>query len=285
MNLQISLVHLKYFCDSVKLGSLTASARANFVTQSAISQGINKLEMTLKVRLVAHHPNRFRPTPEGEQAYKKGNEILQQTYDYQNYFSENKLLGPLEFASTYSFGISVIPFYLKKFQKQHPEVPMSFQLERNRHVKQMVKQGIVDFGILPEDGALSEFAKREIYKGSFRFYISAKLKPQERNRLNVVMGKFRNNERETLQRRILNKLKKQFTIMELTSWEIVANMAAEGMGIGYIPDFNFFRKEHILSEIDLGIEPIPYHMMVITPKGMRLRQSSEIFLSLIQPIS
>lgn len=42
--MSLNLTYLKYFFDAVELGSLTASAKANFVTQSAISQGIIKLE-------------------------------------------------------------------------------------------------------------------------------------------------------------------------------------------------------------------------------------------------
>lgn len=239
---------------------------------------------SLGVELVAHHPNRFRLTPEGEAVFHKGLDMLQSSVDFQNFFNKASYaqLGPLEFACTYSFGISVIPFYLKEFKEQHPDVPMTFQLDRNRHVKQMVKQGVVDFGILPDDGSLGEFDKRDVYQGNFRFYVSSELTVNERKKLNLVIGKFRQDEKEFLQKRYQKKFKKELAVMEVTSWEIVANMAAEGMGIGYVPDYTSFRKEGILSEIDLGLELTPYHISAIAPPGMKLRKSSEIFLSLIK---
>ena len=61
----LNLTHLKYFLDAVKQGSITASAKINHVSQSAISQGITRLEERFGCHLLAHQPKRFKVTDEG----------------------------------------------------------------------------------------------------------------------------------------------------------------------------------------------------------------------------
>ena len=61
-----NLIYLKYFIDSAESNSVSEAARKNFVTQSCVSQGIKKLEQTLKIDLTMHLRNRFKLTEEGE---------------------------------------------------------------------------------------------------------------------------------------------------------------------------------------------------------------------------
>jgi DNA-binding transcriptional LysR family regulator len=60
--LPLNLIYLKYFCNAVRQGSISASARENFVSQSAISHGIGQLEKSLGKELMTHQTNRFKPT-------------------------------------------------------------------------------------------------------------------------------------------------------------------------------------------------------------------------------
>ena len=53
-------LYLKYFIDAAESNSVSESAKKNFVTQSCVSQGIKKLEQTLKVDLTMHLRNRFK---------------------------------------------------------------------------------------------------------------------------------------------------------------------------------------------------------------------------------
>jgi LysR family transcriptional regulator, carnitine catabolism transcriptional activator len=47
MNPLINLMHLKFFCDAVTFSSISEAAKRNYVTQSAVSQAIAKLEQIL----------------------------------------------------------------------------------------------------------------------------------------------------------------------------------------------------------------------------------------------
>jgi DNA-binding transcriptional LysR family regulator len=282
----LSLVNLKYFCDAVRLGGLSAAAKANFVTQSAISQGILKLEKSLGISLLAHHPNRLRLTSQGEAIFNDSMELLKKITDFQNNLTQDGLsLGELEFACTHSFALAVIPPYLKRFREEYPEVKVNFHLGNDQNIIQMVKEGTVDFGILPleicQDGQcqpygedLVRFHKRLIYQGSFGLYTS----------FNQKNGDFilpPSDSKETL---LLNEAyAKKYgvalsSVIEVGSWEIIAELVAEGLGIGYLPDY-IAKQKPLLRPYDLQLEAQQYRISAISPKGMTLRPSTNLFLS------
>lgn len=66
----LNLNNLKNFYDAVECHSISDTAKKNFITQSAVSQGILKLERALQVDLITHQRNCFKLTVEGEQIYE-----------------------------------------------------------------------------------------------------------------------------------------------------------------------------------------------------------------------
>jgi len=65
MQLDLNLTYLKFFHDAALSGSVSESAKRNFVTQSAISQAISKLEEDLGVSLCQHKKQKFKLTEAG----------------------------------------------------------------------------------------------------------------------------------------------------------------------------------------------------------------------------
>lgn len=53
---------LRYFLSAAQFKSISKAAKENFVSQSAISQAINKLETALSKQLITHEQNRFQLT-------------------------------------------------------------------------------------------------------------------------------------------------------------------------------------------------------------------------------
>ena len=289
----LNLANLKYFCDAIRLGGLSAAAKANFVTQSAISQAISKLEKSLGVPLLAHHPNRLRPTSQGLSIFNDAVVLLRHIGQFQQNSSQNasSQMGDLEFACTHSFSLAVIPSYLKRFREEHPNAKVNFCLGQNDTIVQLVKNGTVDFGILPleicrnqqcqlYENDLAKFEKQTIYSGSFEFYASSKIERAELNNLGFILTPSHNKEMILLSEAYFKKYGRELTaVLEVGSWEIIANLIAEGMGIGYLPDYIALRRQDVLQPCDLGIEQQEYRISAIYPQGMKLRKSSSIFLS------
>jgi len=282
----LSFVNIKYFCDAVRLNGVTAAAKNNFVTQSAISQGIKKLEEALSCALFASHPNRFRLTPEGEFAFQKLSPILHQVLEFQKSFSEEHrmALGDLEFACMFSFAYTNIPSYLKQFQKAYPGVNINLQCSGNpNEIKQLVMAGAVDFGILPsfdfKKGDEHRFEKRVAFEIETHFYVSRTLSLEEEKELKIILPE--DFEKEGLFDQISRPRlrKKPPVFLNVSSWVLAARLAAEGLGIAYLPNFVAQQEIYQLRPCRPDFTYPKLHAYVIYPLGMKLRRSSELFLS------
>ena len=72
----INQVWLKTFCTLAEVGHFTQTAAKLFMTQSGVSQHINKLEQQLDVPLLIRDGKSFSLTDAGHQLYQKGLELL-----------------------------------------------------------------------------------------------------------------------------------------------------------------------------------------------------------------
>ena len=285
----LSFVNMKYFCDAVRLNSITAAAKNNFVTQSAISQGIKKLEISLGCALLSGHPNRFRLTPEGQRAFESMFNILKQTLEFQKGFQEirEEAIGDLEFICMFSFAYTVIPSYLKRFQSSFPSTLVNLQYSGNPHeIKRLVMAGAVDFGILPSfdynESDTSRFEKRIIYKTKTELFVSGKVREEKQKELKFIITE--DLEKAVLFEQIYEKKygKKPAIFLKLPSWVLAARLASEGLGIAYLPSFIACQEFYDLQPYKTDIKLPAIEAFAIYPRGMKLRKSSETFLSYFQ---
>ena len=65
----MNIVVMKTFCDLVDTGSFSRAAESNYVSQSAVSQQLAKLEQDLSVQLVARGGGLVTPTEAGRIYY------------------------------------------------------------------------------------------------------------------------------------------------------------------------------------------------------------------------
>lgn len=276
----MNILYMKYFHDAVKLGGVTAAAKANFVTQSAISQGISKLEQSMGCSLTAHHPNRFRLTPEGDRAFIEITDILKRTDQLQKQFSNDyNEMGDLEFACIHSFALSKIPPLLKRFHMEHPNVKVHFDCSSKLDlIKQMLRAGQIDFGIAPNIGNFSGFEQQLISKGFYGLYVARHVTPKQEKSLKFILPTPEDTTK--LKESYFNKFGRPLDILlEVGSWEVLANLCAEGLGIGYFPDYVATRKGYALKDSTISLKLPSYEISAFFPKGLRLRKSSQVFLS------
>ena len=132
-----NLIHLKFFCDTVSLKSVSEAAKKNFVTQSAISQGIAKLEKVMGVQLATHSRSSFQPTEEGRIVFEQAGDIFKSLQGMHEKLKEHKqeVYGDLHFICTNSLGMSYIAPAFKKMQEKYPKVNLKFRLGASDYPK------------------------------------------------------------------------------------------------------------------------------------------------------
>jgi DNA-binding transcriptional LysR family regulator len=276
----INLIYLKYFCDAVKYGSISASAKVNCVSQSAISQGIAKLEQSLKKELIMHHPNRFKLTHEGHLVFEKGKEIFKELLELEESLigDSESASGHINFACMHSIALGLIPRQLKELQRLYPKIQVNFRLGHTDLIKEWLKKGIIDFGICLDNDDLSAFDCHQIHEGEYLLYVSKKCKNPEK--LLFLLSEDL-PETNFLRSNYQKKYKKELPVlMEVSSWEVIASLTEEGMGVGFFPDYVAARRLKELRSYNLGLPRLPYKVHAIFSKKMKRSKVANLFLGL-----
>lgn len=280
--LPLNLIYLKYFCDAVRHGSISASARENFVSQSAISQGILQLEKSLGKELITHQANRFKANQEGILVFEKSKQIFESILELEKALlvDEGTVSGRIEFACMHSFALALLPKCLQKV-REWTKLQVNFRLAHTDVIREWIKRDFIDFGIVLDNEDLSAFDCYEIYEGEYRLYISRKkmkddvdlpfILSEERVETNLLKKSYRKHHRKELN-----------VLMEVSSWEVIANLTEAGLGIGFFPDYVALKRKRDLIEFKLKYDPIPYKIYAIFSKSKKRDKNVEAFLELLR---
>lgn len=275
----LNLVNLKYFVDAVKQGSICASARTNFVSQSAISQGIAKLEATFECQLIEHQPKQFKITENGQNLFDISKDLFQALKIAEESFSVD-LKKNLDFACTHSFALNLLPKILKQSKKELPHLKLKCHLGHAYSIMEWVRKGVVDFGILLDNIDISSFDCEEIHQGYYQLYVSKKCR-------NVDDLSFLLDSEERRETNLLKKAYKKYfghdlpVLMEISSWEVVANMTVEGIGVGFFPDYIASARKNLLKPYPHKIISVPYKIYAIFASAQKRNNCIPEFLRLL----
>ncbi|MEI8028120.1 MAG: LysR family transcriptional regulator [Pseudomonadota bacterium] len=229
--------HIKYFHDALRLGSLTASAKANRVSLSAVSQAIAALEETLGTALLVHGKNRLIPTPQGRLLREKCVNVFAAV---EKLFVEIREVtdgdaGQIRLAASHSLFNSVLPRFLHNYQRNHPKIDLSFFVGDGVKVRDLISSREIDVGLVVETRSGDKPTPGTLHSGSFVFVARAKDKREHYE--NLILGD-KGVEvigiREQLRKAKGGPYKR---LIPTQSWEVIASLAATGLGIGYVPDF------------------------------------------------
>lgn len=277
IKLPLNILYLKYFCDAVRSGSISAAARLNHVSQSAASQGIAKLEASLKSTLISHQPNRFRVTEEGRKLFESAKSIFQAIQRTEDELSGNKE-ATLTFACTHSFALSCLPKYIKLAQTELPHIRLNFRLGQYFAIKDMIKKGVIDFGILIDNDDLTAFDCYQIMEGEYRLWAAQKAE-------NIEQLPFMLDNEERMETNLLKALYKSRygkelpVLMEVTSWTVVLRLAQEGLGIGLAPDY-IVQDNSMLKPVLPELNPAHYKLYAVFEKNNTPSRYAQSFLDL-----
>ncbi len=262
--LHLNLIYLKYFCDAVRSGSISASARLNHVSQSAVSQGINKLESNLGCGLISHQPNRFKVTEEGKQLFTHAKQIFKAIESTEDFLSRDA--GRITFGCTHSFALACLPQYLKLAKEHLPNLRINFRLGHYANIKEWIKKGTIDFGILLDNDDLSPFERYPLHKGSYRLYAAKEVKKplalpflldsEERIETNLLKARYREAHAKELP-----------ILMEVSSWSVIAKLVQEGLGIGLCPDY-IAHQNRAIKPVFEELNPMSYTLYALFEKNM-----------------
>ncbi len=146
MNLDV----MRTFCDLVDTGSFTRAAEANFISQSAVSQQLAKLERDLGTQLITRGGGMVTPTEAGKAFYRGAHEIIRR---YEGLLGEvrsasDAIRGVLRIGTIYSVGFYMFNPYVREFLQAHPEVDLHVEYTQWTHIYAAVIGGEMDLGVV-----------------------------------------------------------------------------------------------------------------------------------------
>lgn len=141
---------MKTFCDLVDTGSFSRAAESNYISQSAVSQQLAKLERDLSMQLIARGGGMVAPTEAGKAFYQGAREILRR---YEQMLGEVKsandaVRGVLRVGTIYSVGFYLLDPYVRKFITEHSEVNLHVEYTGWNHICAAIIGGEMDLGVV-----------------------------------------------------------------------------------------------------------------------------------------
>jgi DNA-binding transcriptional LysR family regulator len=141
---------MKTFCDLVDTGSFSKAAEANYISQSAVSQQLAKLERDLAVQLISRGGGLVAPTEAGKAFYQGCKDILRRHEQLMGEVrsAAHAVRGVLRVGSIYSVGFYLLEPFVRKFLQSHPEVTLDMEYTRWNRIYASVISGEMDLGVV-----------------------------------------------------------------------------------------------------------------------------------------
>ena len=144
----MELRQLKYFVEVGRLGSFSLASKTLFITQSTISQQIQKLEEELGVELLTRDTRHVTLSDYGEQFYPCAVQVLEEARAGAERIRDVKALkvGTLSVGATYSFG-PLLKQTVLDFYRKFPRIRLNLVITSQEELRQKLLDRELDVAL------------------------------------------------------------------------------------------------------------------------------------------
>lgn len=290
----MDLYQLKTFFVLSKVQSFTEASRLLFVTQSAISHSIKKLELSLDTKLVNANRRGFELTEAGK-ALRNSCEIIfseiEKAGEDISYFSK-KAEWNIHIGATVEFGTTILMKHIGKFIKDNKSINIDFLFSHN--LEDSLIHDIVDFIIDCKAISIPGIIKIDLF--TEQYVVIASPEFLDRNHIKTVYD-LENVKILSLDKDLKwwdnfllcfknKKLPFFRDIMKINHIRGIINASIAGIGIGFVPKYTVLNelKNMILIDPFPKIKPkTDFFSIYIKPNKMKLRKN-QIFIEYLKNI-
>jgi DNA-binding transcriptional LysR family regulator len=150
----INPVWLRSYCTLVDVGHFTRTAERLHMTQSGVSQHIQKLEEYLDVSLLLRDGKQFELTQAGQRLYDESNSIIQALTELEERVRDDPpFAGHIRMMSPGSVGLRLYPKLLE-LQQSHRKLIVNYRFAPNHDVERALLENRADIGLMTEPSTL-----------------------------------------------------------------------------------------------------------------------------------
>ena len=284
----------KVFYYVARTLSFSEASKQLFISQSAVSQSIKVLEKKLGQSLFIRSTKRVQLTPEGEILFKHIEPAMNLIRQGENQLLEANTLngGQLRIAASDTICRYFLVPYLNKFHRDHPNVHIKVTNSTSIDCAHILETGQVDFVIsnFPNSGlsnvnnirTLKEF--HDVFIANTRYFPLKNKIISLKDLLNYPIMML---DRKSTTSEFLHALfqKHQLDLVpeiELSSNDLLIDLARIGLGIAFVPDFCIPANDRELFILKLE-ETLPGRKLVVAyNESLPISYAAKQFMDILQ---
>lgn len=284
--------HLTYFIEVAKYRSFTKASKSLHLSQSTLSKVVKSLEEELNVELIDRSAKKIELTEAGEIVFAEGEIIMESLNDLSInlYDLMNLKKGKIKVGIPPIIGFLFFPKIIKGFNNLYPDIQIKISEDDSKKVKQAVKDGILDLGVvmLPVDE--KEFDVIPFVYEELALFVHHTHPLAQREK--VEMKELKNENFILFKQELINILIIQecqragFSpkiAFEISEWGLISEMIGENIGVSICPKPSAKKMDQDLIKVVSIINPsFPWNLGLITKKR---KHASPAVRELIQYIS
>ena len=291
MDINYELYKVFYYVASSL--SLSEASKKLFISQSAVSQSIKTLEKKLDQPLFIRSTKKVQLTPAGQVLFKHIEPAMNLIARGENQLLDSTTLGlgQLHIGASDTICRYFLVPYLKKFHKTYPNVPIKVTNATSIQCVDLLEQGKVDMIItnFPNGYLNHSYIRKTVADFSDVFianpnYFHLKQKQisyQELNQYPIMMLDRHSTTSEFLRNVFLQHQLELVPEIELSSNDLLLDLAKIGLGIAFVPDYCVPANTKDLFILDMK-EKLPNRQMIAAVNtGLPISAATEAFLSIL----
>ena len=273
--------------------SFSDASRQLYISQSAVSQSIKVLEKKLNQQLFIRSTKRVQLTPEGEILFKHIEPAMNLIRQGENQLLEARSLGGGQLrigASDTICRYYLVPFF-KEFHTRYPNVHIKVANQTSIACAKMLENGQVDFILTnyPNSSLSNANSIRTLREFSDVFVANARSFPlngrkvslQELQEHPILMLDRKSTTSEFLHQMFQKNQLDLVPEIELTSNDLLIDLARIGLGIAFVPDFCIPKDDPELFVLDLEEELPRRQIVVACNESLPISQAAKQFMEML----
>ncbi|MGC6175204.1 LysR family transcriptional regulator [Lacrimispora sp. 38-1] len=273
--------------------SFSEASKQLFISQSAVSQSVKVLEKKLNQTLFIRSTKKVQLTPEGEILLKHIEPAINLIQKGENQLLEANTLngGQLRIGASDTICRYYLVPYLNKFHKSYPNVHIKVTNQTSIECAHLLENGQVDFIITnyPNSGLLSSQKIRVINEFADVFVANQEYFPLKGATVNlqklqtypILMLDRKSTTSEFLHHMFQKEQLDLVPEIELSSNDLLIDLARIGLGIAFVPDFCIPNNDRDLFQVRLTEKLPTRQMVVVYNENIPVSQASRQFMDML----
>ena len=272
----MDLYHLKTFFTLAKVKNFTRAAQALFVTQSAVSHAIKKLETSIDTPLIRRRGKVLDLTPAGHALFRSCEKIFYEIEKADQEIARHRREARVNIrvGSTVEFGTSILVNHIRSFLDTHPDIHLDFYF--SHHLETPLVRDEVDLIIdcfphtLPNLTRIYLFQEQYVTIASPEFIRTHDIRNlADLARINILS----NDKQLSWWRNFITAIPRDKqsclrNVVQINHIRGIINGAVSGLGIGFVPKYTVIKEldEKILVDPFPDIKPNADHFNIFIKK-------------------